>query len=111
MAQPGLMPEQTHLAFRTATGNPKWQKVSLTKLAPPKDGDVSVFLNQPLAGSTDLFFLSGKGGQKGSFLAAPGGPDFKFKFTASLKESERYKDEVGAMMAQANQLMLALVKR
>jgi hypothetical protein len=99
MAQPGLMPEQTHLAFRTATGNPKWQKVSLTKLAPPKDGDVSVFLNQPLAGSTDLFFLSGKGGQKGSFLAAPGGPDFKFKFTASLKESERYKDEVGAMMA------------
>jgi hypothetical protein len=111
MAQPGLMPEQTHIAFRTPTGNPKWQKVSLTKLAPPKDGDVSVYLNQPMGGSTDLFFLSGKGGEKSKFLQAPGGPDFKFKFTATLRDGVRYSEEVNAMMAQANQHMLALVKR
>ncbi len=110
-AQPGMMPEQTHIAFRVANGNPKWQKVSTSKIAPPKDGDVSIYLNQPMAGSSDLFSMTSSGGQKGTFLASPGGPDFKFKFTARLDDAARYKEEVGGMLAQSNGVMLALVKR
>lgn len=108
-AEPGLLPGQTHISFRTPTGNAKWQKGTLTKVTPPKDGDVSVHLLQPMGGRTDLFTLTSEADRKDKFLSV-GGPQFKFLFRAQLINSKGYADEVGKLIAAANGYMLPLVK-
>lgn len=109
-AEPSLMAQQTHLAFRTANGSGKWQKASMTKLSPPKDGDVSIYLATPLTGSTDFFSLTSDGGRRKDRFLSSGAPDFKFVYFADLIDPVGYKAEVGGMMAEANKLMLALAK-
>lgn len=109
-AEPSLMAQQTHIAFRTANGSGKWQKASLTKLAPPKDGDVSVYLATPMTGGTDFFELTSDGGKRKDVFLSSGSPDFKFMYYASLIDPKGYMAEVGGMIAQANKQMLALVQ-
>lgn len=109
-AEPSLMAQQTHIAFRTANGSGKWQKASLTKLSPPKDGDVSVYLATPLTGGTDFFDLTSDGGREKGGIFATGAPDFKFVYSARLTDPKGYMDEVGGMFAEANKHTLALVK-
>ncbi len=109
-AEPGLLPGQTHISFRTPTGNAKWQKGTLTKVTPPKDGDVSVHLLQPMGGRTDLFTLTSESDRKDKFLSV-GGPQFKFLFRAQLINPKGYADEVGNLIAAANGYMLPLVKQ
>lgn len=108
-AEPGLLPGQTHISFRTPNGNAKWQKGTLTKVTPPKDGDVSVHLLQPMGGRTDLFTMTSESSRKDKFLSM-GGPQFKFLFSAKLNDTKGYTDEVTKMIATANGYMLPLVK-
>lgn len=108
-AEPGLLSGQTHISFRTPTGSTKWQKGTLTKVTPPKDGDVSVHLLQPLGGRTDLFTLTSESDRKDKFLSL-GGPQFKFLFRAQLNDSKGYLDEAVKMVEAANGYMLPLVK-
>ena len=109
-AQLGLLPDQTRIAFRTPDGNAKWQKVSMTKPAPAKDGDVVVHLGEPMLGSTDFFDVSGDGGhERGGWLLATG--DFKFSYLATINDAAAYQEEVQAMIATATRSMVALVKQ
>ncbi len=109
-AQLGLMPDQTRIAFRTPTGNAKWQRVSLTKPAPAKDGDVVVRLAEPMLGSTDFFDVSGDGGhERGGWLLSTG--DFKFSYTATINDAAAYQGEVNAMIANSTRSMVALLKQ
>ncbi|MEO8161712.1 MAG: hypothetical protein ABI588_09860 [Arenimonas sp.] len=109
-AQLGLLPDQTRIAFRTPNGNAKWQKVSMTKPAPAKDGDVVVHLGEPMLGSTGFFDVSGDGGhERGGWLLASG--DFKFSYLATINDAAAYQAEAQAMIASANRSMLALVKQ
>jgi hypothetical protein len=108
-AQLGLMPDQTRIAFRAPNGNAKWQKVSMTKSAPAKDGDVVVHLAEPMLGSTDFFDVNGDGGhERGGWLLATG--DFKFTYTASINDAAAYQAEVQTMISTATRSMVALVK-
>ena len=109
-AQLGLLPDQTRIAFRTPDGNAKWQKVSVTKPAPAKDGDVVVHLAEPMLGSTDFFDVTGDGGhERGGWLLATG--DFKFSYLASINDAAAYQAQVQTMIATATRSMLALVKQ
>lgn len=109
-AQLGLLPDQTRIAFRAPNGNAKWQKVSMTKSAPAKDGDVVVHLAEPMLGSTDFFDVNGDGGhERGGWLLASG--DFKFSYVASLNDPAAYQAEVQAMISSATRSMVALVKQ
>lgn len=111
-AQLGLLAEQTRIAFRSPTGNAKWQKVNLNKSVPAKDGDVVVHLAETMLGGTDYFDLAGDGGKmrgEGTFFES--NSDFKFTYVASVTDSAAYGSEVQAMIASATHSMLALVKR
>ena len=110
-AEPSLMAQQTHISFRAANGTGKWQKASMTKLAPPKDGDVSVHLAIPLTGSTDFFELASDGGREKSSFLFGGETKFKFMYFASLTDPQGYMAEVGGMISEANKHMLALVRQ
>lgn len=110
-AQLGLLPDQTRIAFRTPNGNAKWQKVSMTKQAPAKDGDVVVHLGEPILGSTDFFDVSGDGGHEGGGWLLGHTGDFKFSYVASINDAAAYQAEVQAMIATATRSMVALVKQ
>jgi hypothetical protein len=110
-AEPSLMADQTHISFRTANGSGKWQKVSLTKIAPPKDGDVSVTLATSLTGSTDYFDLTNDGGKTNQSIFFDSPVKIKFTYFAHLKDPVGYMEEVGAMISEANGHMLGLVKQ
>ncbi|CAN5118821.1 hypothetical protein BH11PSE2_BH11PSE2_18260 [soil metagenome] len=107
-AELGLMADQTRIAFRAPNGNDKWQKVSMTKPAPAKDGDVVVRLAQSLASDADLFSLTSSSRQGSLFNP---GADFQFSFVATLTNPNIYKAEVQSMIASADRSMTALVKR
>jgi hypothetical protein len=109
-AEPSLMAQQTHIAFRAPNGSGKWQKTSLTKLAPPKDGDVSVYLASPLTGGTDFFELTSDGGRRKDNFLFDSATKFKFMYFASLRDPQGYMAEVGGMISEANKHMLTLVK-
>jgi hypothetical protein len=106
-AQLSLVADQTRIAFRTPTGNPKWQKVSMMKPAPAKDGDVVVRLASPMFSDGDFFSVTGTSRLGGIF--APGA-DFQFNFTASLTDAKGYGAAVDGMIASATASMLGLVK-
>ena len=106
-AQLSLVPDQTRIAFRTPTGNPKWQRVAFTKPAPAKDGDVVVRLATPLASDGEFFSVTGTSRLGGIF--APGA-DFQFNFTASLTDAQAYGVAVDGLIATATASMIGLVK-
>lgn len=106
-AQLSLVPDQTRIAFRTPTGNPKWQKVAFTKPAPAKDGDVVIRLATPLVSDGEFFSVTGTSRLGGIF--APGA-DFQFNFTASLTDAEGYGAAVDGMIASATATMVGLVR-
>ena len=106
-AQLSLVPDQTRIAFRTPTGNPKWQKVGFTKPAPAKDGDVVVRLAAPMINDGNFFSVTGTSRLGGIF--APGA-DFQFNFTASLTDQKAYGAAVDGMIAAATGAMVGLVK-
>ena len=106
-AQLSLVPDQTRIAFRTPTGNPKWQKVAFTKPAPAKDGDVVVHLSSPMVSDGDFFSVTGTSRLGGIF--APGA-DFQFNFTASLTDPKGYEAAVDSIIASATVSMVGLVK-
>lgn len=108
-AEPSLYPDQTRISFRMPNGTGKWQRVSLMKPGPAKDGDVSVRMAVPLFASTDYFKLTGDGGssRQGFFDKAL---RIKFVYTAQLTDPKGYFEEVSAMIAKANSHMLALFK-
>jgi hypothetical protein len=108
LAEVGLLADQTRIAFRTPDGNPKWQKVPVTRASPAKDGDVVVRLAPSLAGSTDLFSMTSSSRLGGLFNP---GADFQFSFVATLTDPAAYRAEVQAMIGGANSAMTALVKR
>jgi hypothetical protein len=119
-AQVGLVPDQSRIAFRTPGGNAKWQKVSMLKAAPAKDGDVVVRLNEPLLGSTDFFSLTRQssvkksGGMLGGlagFGSAKTTGDVNIYDIAQITDEVRYGREVAGMLGVADKLMLDLVKR
>lgn len=110
LAQPGLLPLQSRLAFRTPDGNAKWQTAPRLKDAPPaKDGDVVVTLAEPLLGSTDLF--SFETSKAKSDLFHPEKADTVYRFTATLEDPAGFAAEVTGMITAAQKAMLAQVKR
>lgn len=112
-AQAGLVADQSHIAFRTPTGNAKWQKVAMTKVVPPKDGDVVVRLAAPIAGGTEYFELTPTDFKRsgGLMFSAQKRADINLMFEASIIDPAGYGKEVTAMIGAANQSMLALVKQ
>ena len=109
-AQVGLMPDQTRIAFRSPTGNAKWQKVNLNKPGPAKDGDVVVHLAEPLLGGTDYFKISGDGGrERGKYILNVA--EFEFTYFATLTDNGAYQRDVEAMIASATKSMVGLVAR
>ncbi len=110
-AEPSLLAEQTHISFRTASGSGKWQKTSMTKIAPPKDGDVSVHLGTSMLGATDYFSMASDGGKRKDSFLGQGPTKIKFMYFASLTDPKGYMAEIGAMISAANGHMLALVKQ
>jgi hypothetical protein len=110
-AEPSLLAEQTHISFRAPNGSGKWQKTSMTKIAPPKDGDVTVHLGTSMIGATDYFSLASDGGKRKDSFLSQDAPKFKFMYFASLTDPQGYMAEIGAMIAAANTHMLALVKQ
>lgn len=106
-AQLSLVPDQTRIAFRTPTGNPKWQKVAFTKPAPAKDGDVVVRLATPMVSEGEFFSVTGTSRLGGIF--APGA-DFQFNFTAGLVDPKGYSVALNGMIASATTSMVGLVK-
>jgi hypothetical protein len=109
-AQLSLLADQTRIAFRSPTGNAKWQKVNLNKPAPAKDGDVVVRLAETLLGGTDYFNVSSDGGHtRGDWEIQSS--LFKFTYVASLNNPTAYQRDVNDMIRAANSSMVALVKR
>ncbi len=104
--QLSLVADQTRIAFRTPTGNPKWQKVSMAKLAPAKDGDVVVRLASPMTSDAKLFSVTGTSRTGGIFSP---GADFQFNFTAVLEEPREYRVILEGMIAASTEAMVALV--
>jgi hypothetical protein len=113
LAELGLVNDMSHISFRTPTGNPKWQKVSMMKPVPPKDGDVVVRLTSPIVGSTDYFNVVQANEKPKGLKALIGSPtqDIKFNFNATIIDTEGYGKEVFGMIAAANKAMLGLVKQ
>lgn len=110
-AQVGLVADQSHIAFRTPTGNAKWQKVSMTKPDPAKDGDVVVRLAAPVIGGTDYFDLQeGKIARTGGFFSQQQRGDMNLAYTARIIDEPGYGREVNGMIVAANQAMIALIK-
>lgn len=111
-AQVGLVADQTHIAFRTPDGNAKWQKVSMLKVVPPKDGDVVVRLAEPVAGSTEFFSVHETDFAKaGGLLSTQKRGDINLMFNAQVADEAGYGKEVTGMIEAANRAMVGLVKR
>ncbi len=111
-AQVGLVPDQTRISFRTATGNPKWQKVSMLRAEPAKDGDVVVRLAEPLLGSTDFFAMTRSGSVGGAALFSRRTTgDVNVYDTATIIDEPRYGQQVAAMFGMANKAMMALLRQ
>lgn len=110
-AQVGLVADQSHIAFRAPNGNAKWQKVAMTKIVPPKDGDVVVRITEPVIGSTDFFAVSEAPFKQagGVMFSAQKRGDINLSFSASVSDEAGYGKEVTGMIAAANAAMLALV--
>lgn len=111
IAQVGLVAEQTHLSFRTPGGNAKWQKVAMTKIVPPKDGDVVVRITQPVLGGTDFFDVQQTDFKRAGGLAfsAQKRGDINLAFNARIVDEASYGKEVTGMIEAANRAMIALV--
>jgi len=111
--QVGLVADQSPIAFRSPTGNAKWQKVPVLKQAPPpKDGDVVVRLAEPVIGSTDYFEVhEGDLAKRGGFLSATQKGDINLNFVARVTDPVGYGKEVAGMIDAANKAMLGLVKQ
>lgn len=111
LAQVGLVSDQTHIAFRTPDGNAKWQKVAMTKIVPPKDGDVVVRIAEPVMGSTDYFDVRQGDFQRsgGLMFSAQKRGDINLQFNATIADEAGYGKEVTGMIEAANRAMLALV--
>jgi len=108
-AQLSLLADQTRIAFRSPTGNAKWQKVPMNRPAPAKDGDVVVHLAETVPGGTDYFDVASDGGRvRGSWLISSN--DFKFTYIASLNDAPAYQRDVQAMIAAATRSMVALTQ-
>ena len=101
------MADQTRIAFRTPNGNAKWQKVSMMKVAPAKDGDVVVRLAEPLQAGGHLFHLESS--SREGVLLTPGA-DFQFMFLATVTDPADYQRRVEALLNGANNAMVGLVK-
>lgn len=110
-AQVGLVADQSHIAFRAPTGNAKWQKVAMTKIVPPKDGDVVVRITEPVIGSTEFFTVREAPFKQagGLMFSAQKRGDINLAFTARVADEAGYGKEVTGMIAAANAAMLALV--
>lgn len=110
-AQVGLVADQSHIAFRAPTGNAKWQKVAMTKIVPPKDGDVVVRITSPLLGSTDFFDVRQADFKRagGLVFSSQKRADINLSFEARITDPQAYGKEVTGMIDAANQAMLALV--
>ena len=111
LAQVGLVADQSHIAFRSPAGNAKWQKVAMTKVVPPKDGDVVVRITAPVMGGTDMFDLRQTEFQRagGLMFSAQKRGDINLMFQATINDPSGYGREVTGMIDAANQAMLALV--
>lgn len=111
-AQVGLVADQSRIAFRTPTGNAKWQKVPATKMGPAKDGDVVVRLAEPIIGSTDYFSVhQGDLVKRSGFLSGTQKGDINLNFVARISDPVGYGKEVTGMIEAANHAMLGLVKQ
>jgi len=109
-AQAALIPDQTHISFRSPNGNAKWQKVAMTKIVPPKDGDVVVRITEPVIGGTDWFALSeGEWQKAGGLFSMQKRADINGLVLVSLIDPQGYAQDVAAMMYLANAAMLGLV--
>lgn len=109
-AQVGLLADQTHIAFRSPTGNAKFQRVSMGKPVPPKDGDVVVRLAEPVYGGTGWFELQeGEWKRAGGFFSAQKRADINGLTVVSITQPEGYGRDVVRMMWLANLAMLGLV--
>ena len=109
-AQVGLMADQSHISFRSPTGNPKWQKVSAMKIVPPKDGDVVVRITDPVIGSTDnIEVVESKFQKAGGFFSSQQRADINLAFDAMISNPDAYGKEVTGMIDAANKAMIALV--
>jgi hypothetical protein len=109
VAQPGLLPDQTRISFRSPGGNAKWQKVPFNKPMPAKDGDVVVHLAEPMLGDKSQYAVDIGGGQRNRLFHSLG--DFKFTSTATITNPVAYQRDMQAMIATATRSMVALVKR
>ena len=85
----------------------------MTKVVPPKDGDVVVRLAAPIAGGTEYFELTPTDFKRsgGLMFSAQKRADINLMFEASIIDPPGYGKEVTAMIGAANQSMLALVKQ
>lgn len=109
-AQAGLIADQTHLAFRSPNGNAKWQKVSMMKIVPPKDGDVVVRITEPVFGGTEWFSLQEAEWQRaGGFFSAQKRGDINGLVVVDLTNPVGYGQDVVQMMVLANRAMLGLI--
>jgi hypothetical protein len=108
-AQLSLLADQTRIAFRSPTGNAKWQKVAFNHPAPAKDGDVVVHLAETMLGGTDYFDVTGDGGHvRGSWLLPTN--DFKFTYIATLNDAPAYQRDVQDMIRAATRSMVDLTR-
>lgn len=109
-AQVGLVADQTHIAFRTPAGNPKWQKVAMTRIVPPKDGDVVVRITTPVVGGTDWFAVrEGDIARAGGLISPQQRGDINIGFIASIADEAGYGRDVTGMIAAANAAMVGLL--
>ncbi len=109
-AQAALIPDQTHIAFRSPNGNAKWQKVS-AKIVPPKDGDVVVRITDPVIGGTDWYSIErGEWERAGGLLfSAQKRADTNTLFLINLTDGQGYGQDLVRMIWLANSSMLGLI--
>ncbi|HNJ47878.1 MAG TPA: hypothetical protein PK479_05575, partial [Novosphingobium sp.] len=85
-------------------------KVAMTKIVPPKDGDVVVRITEPVIGGTDWFALSeGEWQKAGGLFSMQKRADINGLVLVSLIDPQGYAQDVAAMMYLANAAMLGLV--
>jgi hypothetical protein len=110
-AQVGMIADQTHISFRTPGGNAKWQKVSMIRIPPAKDGDVVVRITEPVMGSTDFFNIQeGDIARSGGLFSAQQRGDINVGFIASIANEAGYGAEVSGMIDAANKAMIGLIR-
>lgn len=109
-AQLGLLADQTHIAFRTPSGNAKFQRVSMGKPVPPKDGDVVLRIAEPIYGGTDWFTLQQEEWKRaGGFFSAQKRGDINLLTVVRINNAPGYAMDTLRMAWLANASMLKLV--